>query len=233
MRRLKIKNYIVAAIGEWNKDLFTERSKKFPGNWFFADTPEKLKGLLSSDSIPDYIFFIHWRWIVPKTITDKYECVCFHMTDVPFGRGGSPLQNLIVRGYCDTVLTALKMDDGIDSGPVYIKAPLSLGGTAAEIYHRAANLSWDMTLQIIRKKHKPKMQSGPVTEFRRRVATDSEIPKSLSIDQVYDYIRMLDAEGYPRAFLNVDDYRLLFENAKLSNGKLTATVTIKLRNESL
>jgi hypothetical protein len=39
---------------------------------------------------------------------------------------------------------------------------------------------------------------------------------------------MLDAEGYPRAFLNVNDYRLLFENAKLSNGKLTATVTIEI-----
>ena len=211
--------------------MFAERYKKLPGNWFFADTPEKLKGLLSSDSIPNYIFFIHWRWIVPKTITDKHECVCFHMTDVPFGRGGSPLQNLIVRGYCDTVLTALKMDDGIDSGPVYIKAPLSLEGTAAEIYHRAANLSWDMMLQIIRKKPKPKMQSGPITEFRRRVAADSEIPKSLSINQIYDYIRMLDAEGYPRAFLSVDDYRLVFENAKLSSGKLTATVTIEIPEE--
>ncbi len=27
----------------------------------------------------------------------KFECVCFHMTDVPYGRGGSPLQNLIIR----------------------------------------------------------------------------------------------------------------------------------------
>lgn len=211
--------------------MFAERSKKLPGNWFFADTPEKLKGLLSSDSIPNYIFFIHWRWIVPKTITDKHECVCFHMTDVPFGRGGSPLQNLIARGYCDTVLTALKMDSGIDSGPVYIKSPLSLEGTAAEIYYRAANLSWNMMLQIIRKKPKPKMQLGPITEFRRRVAADSEIPKSLSINQIYDYIRMLDAEGYPRAFLSVDDYRLIFENAKLSSGKLTATVTIEIPEE--
>ena len=223
----------MAAIGEWNKDLFMERSNKFPGNWRFADTPKKLKDFLSSDSKPNYIFFIHWRWIVPKSITDKYECVCFHMTDVPFGRGGTPLQNLIVRGYSDTVLTALKMNDGIDSGPVYMKEPLSLEGTATEIYLRAAILSWDMMLQIITRKQKPKMQSGPVTEFRRRVAADSEIPKSLSINQIYDYIRMLDAEGYPKAFLNVDDYRILFKNAKLENGKLTATATIKLMDESL
>ena len=51
--------------------------------------------------------------------------------------------------------------------------------------------------------------------------------------KIYDYIRMLDAEGYPKAFLNVDDYRLLFENAELSNGKLTATVTIELSEELL
>ena len=44
---------------------------------------------------------------------------------------------------------------------------------------------------------------------------------------------MLDAEGYPRAFLSVDGYRLIFENAKLSSGKLTATVTIEILEELL
>ncbi len=48
---------------------------------------------------PRYIFFPHWSWIIPKEIYEKFECVIFHMTDLPFGRGGSPLQNLIVRGH--------------------------------------------------------------------------------------------------------------------------------------
>ena len=47
---------------------------------------------------PRYIFFLHWDWRVPHVIWQQHECVCFHMTDVPYGRGGSPLQNLILEG---------------------------------------------------------------------------------------------------------------------------------------
>jgi len=37
-------------------------------------------------------------WIILKEIFENYEIILFHMTDLPYGRGGSPLQNLIVRG---------------------------------------------------------------------------------------------------------------------------------------
>ena len=50
---------------------------------------------------PDFVFFPHWSWLIPEDIHGRFECVIFHMTDVPYGRGGSPLQNLIVRGHDD------------------------------------------------------------------------------------------------------------------------------------
>lgn len=224
-------NYIVAAVGDWNKSLYELNILKYPGRWEYASTPRELNELLSRDIKPRYIFFPHWRWIVPKSITQKYECVCFHMTDVPFGRGGSPLQNLIVRGYRDTKLTALHMIEGVDSGPVYLKSPLSLDGSAAEIYERAAGLSWDMIYQILIDDPKPQEQVGPITEFKRRAPSESLIPSDLTINQVYDYIRMLDADGYPKAFLEKRDYRLEFDNAVLDNGKLVATVSITKRDE--
>ena len=60
------------------------------------------------------------------------------MTDLPYGRGGSPLQNLIIRGHRDTQLTALKCEENVDEGPVYAKTPLSLSGSAEEILARGA-----------------------------------------------------------------------------------------------
>ena len=47
---------------------------------------------------PQFIFFPHWSFMIPPEVFQHYECVIFHMTDVPYGRGGSPLQNLISRG---------------------------------------------------------------------------------------------------------------------------------------
>ena len=38
------------------------------------------------------------------------------------------------------------------------------------------------------------------------------------LNKVYDYIRMLDAEGYPKAFLNFGNFRLEFLRASLKNG---------------
>ena len=35
-------------------------------------------------------------------------------------------------------------------------------------------------------------------------------------EKIYDYIRMLDAEGYPRAFIEFGEYRLSFECARLT-----------------
>ena len=46
---------------------------------------------------PKYIFFPHWSKKVDTKIVNNYECVCFHETDLPYGRGGSPIQNLILR----------------------------------------------------------------------------------------------------------------------------------------
>ena len=43
------------------------------------------------------------------------------MTDLPYGRGGSPLQNLILKGKKTTKITAFKMIDKIDAGPIYLK----------------------------------------------------------------------------------------------------------------
>jgi len=62
------------------------------------------------------------------------------MTDLPLGRGGSPLQNLIERGIEKTKISALKVEDGVDTGDIFIKEPLNLKGTAEEIFNGILNI---------------------------------------------------------------------------------------------
>jgi methionyl-tRNA formyltransferase len=218
--------YIVASIGDWNKKLFHDRPKDLNGEWFFCGNPDSLNDLLSKVKAR-YIFFPHWRWIVPKNILLGNECVCFHMTDLPYGRGGSPLQNLIVRGHKATVLSALRMDEGIDTGPIYYKEPLSLDGTAELIYERSAKLSWDMIGEIVNNEPNPIPQVGDVVEFKRRKPEQSLIPSGLTVGQIYDYIRMLDAPDYPNAFIEKSGYLFEFTNASIDSGELTSNVRIK------
>ena len=217
-------SFIVASTGEWNLKYFYQFSKRQKMEWNFASTPTELVKLLEVEN-PRYIFFPHWSWIVPDEIVKKYECVCFHMTDLPFGRGGSPLQNLIVQGYKDTILTALRMGKGMDTGPIYYKKPLSLHGSAYDIYKRSGRLCWDMISDFIKEYPNPVSQEGTITNFKRRTPEQSQIPEGLSLEDIYNYIRMLDAPGYPKAFLEMKGYRLEFESSDYVDGKLSAKVS--------
>lgn len=222
-------SFVVASTGEWNFQDFSKLSKKIEGEWHFASDPGSLNNILKTED-PAYIFFPHWNWVVPHEIVERYECICFHMTDLPYGRGGSPLQNLIVRGHENTILTALRMDNGIDTGPIYYKKPLSLQGSAYDIYKRAGKLCWSMIIDFINENPDPKPQKGQVTNFKRRTPEQSRIPRDLSSKGLYNYIRMLDAPGYPSAFLEVGGYRLEFKDASYINGELNAKVSFRKKD---
>ena len=153
------------------------------------------------------------------------ECVCFHMTDVPYGRGGSPLQNLIVRGYKETKLSALRMVSDLDAGPVYMKRALSLEGAAHEIFERCARAIFDMIGEMVVAQPEPTPQSGTPVIFPRRRPEESRLPHSASPRAVYDHIRMLDAEGYPNAFLDYGDFRVEFRDCRLGDDRIEALAT--------
>ena len=219
-------SYVVCGSKSWNRDLFDAELSKLSGEWHFLDSKESLTLEFLESIRPRYVFFLHWSWIVPEKIVQEFECVNFHMTDLPYGRGGSPLQNLILRGHTETKLTAHRMVKELDAGPVYGKEPLKLSGSAEEILRRANSLCAVMIKKIVREEPAPAPQTGEVTLFERRKPEDSAIPDSLTTKQLYDFIRMLDTEGCPRAFFTYNGFRYEFRNATLSDGSLTANVTI-------
>lgn len=69
-------------------------------------------------------------------------------------------------------------------------------------------------------------QTGEVVSFKRRKPEDSEIPEGLSQRQIYDYIRMLDGEGYPPAFTRYGDFKIVYKDAELIYNTVTARATI-------
>ncbi len=218
--------YLVAGCKSWHRRVFDEVLCKLVGDWHYVGEREQLTLAKVRKLRPRYAFFLHWSWKVPAEILAEAECVCFHMTDVPFGRGGSPLQNLIVRGCRDTKLTALRMTPELDAGPVYLKRDLSLEGGAEEIYLRACALSADMIKKIARDGVQPLPQKGEPVNFKRRKPDESEIGKLDSLEHLHDFIRMLDAEDYPRAFLSHAGYRFEFTRSALYDGRVVADVKI-------
>jgi len=140
-------------------------SNRFGGS---INTPDDLKHIsgLPQSSI---IFFPFWSWKIPPEIYDWWRCIIFHMTDVPYGRGGTPLQNLLARGHKKTVISALECVEDFDAGGVYMKHGFDISfGTEDEIYRRA----WDiitnaMIPYIVEHEPTPCPQIGETVIFRR------------------------------------------------------------------
>ena len=222
-------NIIIATAKSWNiknAQKFSQENKDKYSTTIITDKDELTLEYVRVIN-PEYILFPHWSWIIPKEIFKNFTCVVFHMTDLPFGRGGSPLQNLIERGIKRTKISAIKVDDGIDAGDIFFKRDLELFGTAEEIFMRASQVIFDdMIPVLLDTRPVPRKQEGEVVEFKRRKPEQSEINPDFDLEEIYDYIRMLDGEGYPKAFIKYGKYKLEFSRASLKIGKIIADVEI-------
>lgn len=215
----------------WNTNLKGRLEKRLNCNICVIDQPDQLTAQFLEKEGVQTIFFAHWSYKIPSSIHDNYECIIFHMTDVPYGRGGSPLQNLIVRGHENTVMSAIQCVEEMDAGPVYLKRPLNLNGNAEEIFLRADKLIESMIIEIIEKHPEPNPQQGEPLVFKRRKPKESNWSEATNLDAVFDHIRMLDAEGYPRAFIDVGPFRLRFTRASRRTDAIEANVRIEFRDD--
>ena len=225
-------SYVIAYNRPWCRDLPDKLEKKTGKNFFSIDNKKDLNRDHLNSINPEHIFFPHWSYIIPEEIYGNFNCVIFHMTDLPYGRGGSPLQNLIVRGHRETMISAIQCVKEIDAGPVYLKKPLSLNGSAEEIFIRANHIIEKMIVEIIKINPQPLPQTGEITKFRRRKPEDGDWSGSKTLDEVFDYIRMLDAEGYPPAFIRVGNYKIEFSRAIKKVDVVHASVKVTWESEN-
>jgi methionyl-tRNA formyltransferase len=176
---------------------------------------------------PDYVFFTHWNWIVKDDIHQNFNCVVFHTAPLPYGRGGSPIQNLILEGFDKAPVCAIKMTRELDSGPIYASSAISLAGSLKDIFLRLNVAVNDLIEEITENNPSAVPQRGEPHIFKRLTIEDNEIPMGLGLEEIYDRIRMVDHDEYPNAFITYDNIKLEFGSAKIVNGTLEVACVIK------
>lgn len=223
-----MESILIVSEKSWNKELVSYLQSTMPQYAFYLISQKEDFTVERIGSIsPVKIFIPHWSYIIPSAIFERYECIVFHMTDLPYGRGGSPLQNLIVRGLTATKLSALRVEVGLDTGPVYLKMDLSLSGTAEEIFVRVNKLVGKMIVEIIQNNLQPVPQEGDPVVFKRRKPEQSDMSGLEKLEEIFDYIRMLDADGYPHAYIEKGEFRYEFTRASIkADGSIVADVKI-------
>ncbi len=187
---------------------------------------EELNNFLSNVNLNEdlCLIFAGWSEIIELEIIKKFTCICLHPSDLPKFRGGSPIQNQKINGIKKTKLTAFRMNNKIDKGPIIFKTEINLDGHMKDIFSSLEN----GTIRIIRKIIDNPNQSflsgknqdeSKATFFKRRKPHQSEIKlselASLPAEMLYQKICSLE-DPYPNAFIKtVDNRKILLKRVEI------------------
>ena len=102
---------------------------------------------------PDAIVVVAYGKILPKEILNipKYGCVNGHASLLPKYRGASPIQWCIVCGEKETGVTAMKMDEGMDTGDILktVKTQIGAEETAEELFDRLSVITAELLVNTL------------------------------------------------------------------------------------
>jgi methionyl-tRNA formyltransferase len=114
-------------------------------------TPQSLKGPEAAEAMrahgADAAVVVAYGLILPKTILDVFPLGCFnlHASLLPRWRGAAPIHRAIMAGDHETGVMAMKMEEGLDTGPVAIaervmaeRAPIGADMTTGELHDMLA-----------------------------------------------------------------------------------------------
>ena len=202
---------------------------------FTISDPNSPEDLLNWIQRKDYkfIIFVGWSWIVPEEILKSVDCLCIHPSDITKCRGGSPIQNQILRGVDETKVTIFRMTQEIDWGPIIDQRAIRLDGYIPEIFNRIIDASVISIRSIIKNVlsgfdiSAERANAEPGDLFARRKPSDSVVEidnlKSITFEKIDRLSRCLSGP-YPRLKISSSSFACqYFEVAsviKLFNGSV-------------
>jgi methionyl-tRNA formyltransferase len=118
------------------------------------DASERLRNL-------DALLVAAFGLILPQALLERPRlgAINVHTSLLPRWRGAAPIQRAIQAGDTETGVSIMKMDAGLDTGPVLLQArePIRPGDTAESLQERLAVLGADCALEAL-----DRMAAGPV-----------------------------------------------------------------------
>jgi methionyl-tRNA formyltransferase len=122
--------------------------------------PEALQQL--QDWHPDLIVVAAFGQILRQNVLDlpKYGCINIHASLLPRHRGAAPIQAAILAGDSETGITIMKMDAGLDTGPMLRQRALPIGAdeTGGSLFEKLSQLGGELLLETL-----PDYLSGKLT----------------------------------------------------------------------
>jgi len=154
----------------------------------------------------DMCFFLGCGQIAkPDTLALNPYNLVVHESDLPNGRGWSPLSWQILEGKNEIPITLLEAINGpVDSGDIYIQDKLVFEGHELidEMREAQGNKTVELAMRFVSEhlKLRKDPQNGTPTHYPKRKPEHSEIDINKSLSQIFNQLRIVDNERYPAFF---------------------------------
>jgi methionyl-tRNA formyltransferase len=161
----------------------------------------------------------------------SYGWINIHFSALPKWRGAAPVQHAIMQGDSQIGVSIFKLDEGMDTGPVYVTklTDIDANETTTELLQRLSLIGAEMTLQVLEMikdgKEPTPQQLSTATLAPKISKNDGKIQWQATALQIYNLFRALkDNPGVWCSFaenrVKIDGLRITDQNNDLEPGQV-------------
>jgi methionyl-tRNA formyltransferase len=159
----------------------------------------------------DVAVVVAYGLILPKPVLDApaLGCLNLHGSLLPRWRGAAPIQRAIMAGDAETGVMVMKMDEGLDTGPVAMVEKIAIGPdmTAQDLHDRMAVLGADLMVRALAALDRGSLSFAPqaeegVTYAAKIDKAEARIDWARPSSDIHDKVRGLSP--FPGAWFEAD-----------------------------
>ena len=159
----------------------------------------------------DVAVVVAYGLILPKPVLDTpaLGCVNLHGSLLPRWRGAAPIQRAIMAGDAETGVMVMRMDEGLDTGPVAMVEKIVIGPdmTAQDLHDRMATLGADLMVRALAALDRGSLSFVPqadegVTYAAKIDKAEARIDWSRPASEIHNKVRGLSP--FPGAWFEAD-----------------------------
>jgi methionyl-tRNA formyltransferase len=183
-----------------------------------VSTPASLKHAGEQAKLAGYAVeaavVVAYGMILPKAVleTPRFGCLNLHASALPRWRGAAPIQRAIMAGDTETAATVMRMDEGLDTGPICLEARLAIGPdmTAGELHDRLAASGAELMVRALADLEARRLECSPqptegATYARKIDKGEARLDFRHPAPEVHNRVRGLSPA--PGAWLEAEGHR--------------------------
>jgi methionyl-tRNA formyltransferase len=103
----------------------------------------------------DYIVVAAYGQILPRAVLNHAPCINLHASILPQYRGASPIQQTLLNGDKQTGVTAMLMEEGLDTGAIIKIETLDVADDmmVEELFSKLTQIAADLTINVLQNYH--------------------------------------------------------------------------------